>query len=185
MNIAMVQWTEEDPWCSAPRRRWSGAVLQARLEDSCMARRGYYRASENILTTDEIMSWPPYPLASRPARMTSSVSIARREDATCLGVLPHRNRSQWTTNLPLESLPHRASRQLYSGDSPSFRPHDHLIPNSWSTRVVTINWRMSLLCLLVTHPEHHSSLPITHYSSRISNFPQISHPRRRETPRHG
>jgi hypothetical protein len=141
-------------------------VVRARREDSCTTRRGYYRASENIVTADEIVSWPPYPLASRPTGMTSSASAARHDDATCLGALPHCNRSQWTAHFPLGSLPHRAPQQLHSGDSPSYRPQDHLIPNSRSTRVATINSRPSLLRLLVTHPVHQSSPQSLHRSPR-------------------
>jgi hypothetical protein len=182
MTIAMVQCTEEDPWCSVPRRRWSSAVIQARRKDSCRDRRGYYRASEKIVTADKIVSWPPYPLASRPAGMSSSVSAARREDATCLGTLPRRNMSLWTARLQLGVLPDRAPRQLHSGDSPPFRPWDHLIPNSRSTHVVTTNWRPSLLRPLVMRSAHPSSLPIIHQSSQILVFLQIGHLRRRLAP---
>jgi hypothetical protein len=64
-------------------------------------------------------------------------------------------------------------------------PQDHLILNSRSTRVVPINWRPSLLRLLVTHPAHHSSLPIIRHSPWIPVFPQIGHPRRHVTSRRG
>jgi hypothetical protein len=37
---------------------------------------------EKILTTDEVVSWPPYPLALRPVQMTSLESAACRPDAT-------------------------------------------------------------------------------------------------------
>jgi hypothetical protein len=100
MDIAMVQCAEEDPWCIVPHRRWSGVVIRAHREDSCMDQRGYYQASEKIMTADEIVSWPPYPLASRQAGMSSSTSVARREDATWLGTIPHRNLSLWITYLP-------------------------------------------------------------------------------------
>jgi hypothetical protein len=62
--------------------------------------------------------------------MSSLASSARLEDATCLEKLPRRNRSLWTAHLPPGALPHRAPRQLPSGDSPPFRPWDPFIPNS-------------------------------------------------------
>jgi hypothetical protein len=38
---------------------------------------------EKISTTDEAVSWPPYPLALRPIQMTSPESTACRLDTTC------------------------------------------------------------------------------------------------------
>jgi hypothetical protein len=47
------------------------------------------------------------------------------------------------------------------------------VPNSQSTRTITINWAFPLLRLSITNPTHHSSLPIIHHSSWILDFPQI------------
>jgi hypothetical protein len=38
---------------------------------------------EKILTADEAVSWPSYPLALRPVQMTSPEFVACRPDATC------------------------------------------------------------------------------------------------------
>jgi hypothetical protein len=72
-----------------------------------------------------------------------------------------------------------------SGDSPPLWPQAHIIPNSRNTRALTINWVFGLLRYLVMKPVHRFSLPISHHSPRIWNFPQIGQDRRRVTSRCG
>jgi hypothetical protein len=47
---------------------------------------------EKILTTDEVVSWPSYPLALRQVQMTSPESAACRLDATYWEALPRRSK---------------------------------------------------------------------------------------------
>jgi hypothetical protein len=100
-------------------------MIRAHREDLCMARHGYLQVGENIVTADEFVHWPPYPLASRSARVPSSVSAAHRDDAMCWRALPRRKRSQWTAHLlpepyPIERHGSRASvTHLFAAVSPS------------------------------------------------------------------
>jgi hypothetical protein len=72
-----------------------------------------------------------------------------------------------------------------SATAVALRPWDHLIPNSRSTHVVTINWRPSLLHHLFACLVHHSSPQSLHRSPRNWIFAQISHSRRYVTSRRG
>jgi hypothetical protein len=166
----MVQWTEEDPRCSAPHRQWSGTVIQASREDSCTAQRGYYRASKNIVTADEIVSWPPYSLASRPARMTSLASAARCKDATCLGALTRRNRSQWTVHLPPSVLTLLSATvdELHWFILPPPRAQHR--PNSLYSWSLSINWVFPSLRLSVTNPFHPQPTLLVHQSASSPGF---------------
>jgi hypothetical protein len=47
---------------------------------------------EKILTADQAVSWPSYPLALRPVKMASPESAACRLNTMYLEALPHRSK---------------------------------------------------------------------------------------------
>jgi hypothetical protein len=80
--------TEQDQIQWTYRRRWACAAILAGVAIRALWVR-ILAGGEKILTADEAVSWPSYPLALQPVQMTSPESTACRPDATDWEALLH------------------------------------------------------------------------------------------------